>query len=497
VRSDGETVKNATEPNGAVDATTLVSESSIELRPGDILRERFVIERLLGEGGMGKVFLAVDREAEQSNPHVALKVLSERFKAHPQSLKALRREASQSQRMNHPNVVNVFFFERTQEHVFMVMEFMQGDSLDVHISQHPQGNKLDTVWPIIEGCAQGLIYIHSQKIIHSDFKPSNVFITEQGEIKVLDLGIARSLEENNVVEGTTRFNPDALGALTPSYASIEMFEGLTPTAQDDLYALGCVIYELLTGQHPYQRKTALEARAEMLEPERPRGLKSRQWRALKAALAFSRGERPTDVGAFLEEFAPEKATSRKVPWLAAITSIIATTTLVSGLAIWQLDNSDDRFLQATFDRFPAGKDLVSTERAQDWLEQGKFFHMLGLESLDGAEYDRAVSQLISAPSSAWQSYRLVLLRNDDTQTRDQAARGMLEISRAFRDKAMMLAENNGDTSDIAKNVCNGLDVNQFDSELLDLFDQLSRQAPNRVEDTPACRRLVSDGKVSS
>jgi len=477
------------------DATQLnPPKEAAELRPGDILRQRFVIERMLGEGGMGKVFLAVDREAEATNPHVALKMLGEGFKEHPQSLKALRREATQSQRLNHPNIVNVFFFERTEEHVFMVMEYMQGKSLDDYIAERPDGGSFSEVWPVIEGMSQGLMYIHKQKIIHSDFKPSNVFFTDDGEVKVLDLGIARSLDENNAVLGTTSFDPDALGALTPTYASCEMFEGLSPTEQDDLYALGCVVYELLTGGHPYGRKTAIEARAESLEPKRPRGLKNRQWRALKASLGYTRADRPRDVAAFYEEFAPQKKSTR-IPWAAAAVSVVFAG-VVSAFVLNSGDNSDQRFVRATLDKFPPGDNLVDTQRAQDWLQQGGFFQQMGEESLRNGAFDRAVSQLLTAPSSALQSYRLVLNRSNDAVSRDTAVQGMLSIANAFKARAMGLAEAEAGSEDMAKVVCVGLDINQYDSDMLGLYEELAASSNSLISETPACMQLINTGKIA-
>lgn len=497
MRSDRDTAETAPVTSESTRATTLVAQvnsDSTELRPGDVLRERFVIERLLGEGGMGQVFLAVDREAEATNPHVALKMLGESFKQHPQSLKALRREASQSQRMNHPNIVNVFFFERTEEHVFMVMEYMQGRSLDKYIAAYPQGAKPHEVWPIVDGMCQGLIYIHQQKVIHSDFKPSNVFVTETGEVKVLDLGIARSLDESNVQQGTTRFDPDALGALTPSYASCEMFDGMTPNEQDDLYALACVTYELLTGVHPYQKRAAIEARAESMEVVRPRGLKGRQWRALKAALGFNRADRMSSVADFYAEFAPQQSGSGKVAWSAAAASVVVAAA-VGTFAVLREDDSDDRFLRATLEQSPPGESLVESSVAQEWLEQGKFFLSMGVESLAAGAVDRATIQLLTAPSSAMQSYRLVLDRSDDGSARDQAVQGMLLIANAYKTTAAAMVESNAESAVIAKTICTGLDVNRYDTDMLEILGDLTQQARSTVLNAPECRRLVNAGKV--
>ena len=495
MRSDRDTAETApiTAPTEAsTKSTTLVApvnSESTELRPGDVLRERFVIERLLGEGGMGQVFLAVDREAEATNPHVALKMLGESFKQHPQSLKALRREASQSQRMNHPNIVNVFFFERTEEHVFMVMEYMQGRSLDKYIAAYPQGAKIDEVWPIVDGMCQGLIYIHQQKVIHSDFKPSNVFVTETEEVKVLDLGIARSLDESKAQQGTTRFDPDALGALTPSYASCEMFDGMTPNEQDDLYALACVTYELLTGVHPYQKRAAIEARAESMEVIRPRGLKGRQWRALKAALGFNRADRMASVADFHEEFAPEKSASNKLPW-----AVTAGALVVAGMGAFALltrEDTDERFVRAAMGT-TLGEELVPVAQAEEWLASGEFFQKLGVDSLMDGEYKLATDQLLSGTTAAMRSYQLILTRSDDETVRTNAAQGMLSIANAFKDRAIDIWDSRGDALDIAKTLCSGLTVNEFDADMKEMLGQIGSQ---RYLDVPECQTLANSGKI--
>lgn len=465
-----------------------------DLRPGDVLRGRFVIERLIGEGGMGKVFLAVDREAEQSNPYVALKMLGDQFKTHPQALKALRREATQSRRLNHPNIVNVYDFDRTDQGVFMVMEYMEGQSLDESLRRNPGGRRLAEAWPIIEACGQGLHYLHKQHVIHSDFKPSNVFLTESGDVKVLDLGIARTLDETHAVQGTTRFDPDALGALTPQYASCEMFQGLTPTAQDDLFALGCVAYELLAGEHPYERKTAAEARASKLVPKPPRGLKRRHWRALKSALAFSRSDRPATVAHFLAEMAPKKAAGSPIPWIAATAVVAAAAGAVTML---QMRSADDRFMELLLEQYaenPAQPEPA--DKAESWLQQGNFFLEFGARSMSLGESERGASQLLTGPSSAFQSYRLVLTRTDAAEAKLKAAEGMLRISQVFRDSASAMDASQADPAETAAVACQGLMVNRFDPDLMDLLKKLHGQLPRGAGSVAECRELINSGRIS-
>ena len=151
------------------------------LEPGSIIKKRFVLEKLLGKGGMGLVFGAIDRrkeEARDPNPRVALKVLNADFQRHPQAFMALQREARKAQTLAHPNVVTVFDFDRDGDAVYMTMELLEGRGLDSMTREaRGKGIKRDVALPIIRGIAEGLAYAHRKGIVHSDLKPGNVFIT--------------------------------------------------------------------------------------------------------------------------------------------------------------------------------------------------------------------------------------------------------------------------------------------------------------------------------
>jgi serine/threonine protein kinase len=155
---------------------------------------------------------------------------------------------------------------------------------------------------MIEGLGNALIYAHEHSIVHSDFKPGNCFQTKEGAMKVLDFGIARAVKNPGQGDGEkTLFDPGKLGALTPAYASAEMLEGEEPDPRDDLYALACVAYELLTGRHPFNKLPAKSARDNNLVPAPIKGLKRKQMKGLMRGLAFSREDRSQSVAQFLEE----------------------------------------------------------------------------------------------------------------------------------------------------------------------------------------------------
>jgi serine/threonine protein kinase len=291
------------------DATRIVPRapeaSEAALRPGSVIKSRFVIESVIGRGGMGVVYRAKDlrkEETQDRDPYVALKVLSDQFRRDPTMVIGLQREARKAQTLAHPNITTVFDFDRDGDMVYITMEVLEGKPLNALIEANPDGIAKARALYILRGLCLGLAYAHNKKIVHSDFKPGNVFVTDDDRSKILDFGIARAAPVGRVeASETTRFDAGALGALTPSYASCEMFEGREPHPSDDVYALAIVAYQLLSGRHPFDFAPAPEARSRKLEPRPIKGLKRREWRAIRRGLAFAREERSADAAAFLRD----------------------------------------------------------------------------------------------------------------------------------------------------------------------------------------------------
>ncbi len=298
-----------------------------------VLKDRFVLEKVLGAGGMGIVYKARDRlkiEAQDRDPYVAIKVLSEEFKSHPEAFISLQRESRKSQRIAHPNIVNVYDFDRDGDTVFMTMEFMDGSPLDQLIRQYKStGLPTDDAWGIIHGMASALSHAHAEKIIHSDFKPGNVFVTNKGLAKVFDFGIARAVAQvehlDDNPDDKTVFDAGNLGALTPAYASLEMLEGEEPDIRDDIYALGCVAYELFTGSHPYNKVPADEAEKQGLKPKRINNIKKYQWKAIEKAISFRRKDRIETVDKFVEAISPKLKTTNRLATVMALLLSVAIT----------------------------------------------------------------------------------------------------------------------------------------------------------------------------
>ena len=338
---------NAAQPPAADAASTaaraaVAAEAGVAHRPelerikgaGDVLNERFVLEECIGSGGMSTVYKALDRrklEADDRNPYVAVKVLNVEFRAHPDSLIALQREAKKSQSLAHPNIVRVYDFDRDGSTVYMTMEYLSGKSL-AQVLRAPgfKGLPHGEAVRILESVARALAFAHDNGIVHADFKPANVIMTDTGQIKVIDFGIARAFQRPDDADmEATRFDPGSLGALTPTYASPEMLEHREPDPRDDIYALACITYEMFTGRHPFGRMQATEARDAGLEPERRKNLTRRQWKVLRAALAFDREKRTPTVRRFLQDII---AGSRRSVPLSLVAGSIAVLVLAVGAA---------------------------------------------------------------------------------------------------------------------------------------------------------------------
>jgi len=283
---------------------------------GRLLKKRFVLEEVLGKGGMGVVYKARDLrkvEAQDSNPYIATKVLGKNFKDHPQAFISLQQEAVKSQKLAHPNIVTVHDFDRDGSTIFMTMELLKGDPLDSLLKQEAPFSRESAFRYFTELCA-GLDYAHKRGLIHSDFKPANIFVTTSGVVKILDFGIARAANRDSL---SSDFDAGDLGALTPAYATIEMAHGEAPSFSDDVYALACVFYQMLTGNHPYERLSAADARDKKLKPKRPEILSNREWQALRQGLSLTKDKRPGTIKQFRSSMLPP-AKSPVIKIVAAI-----------------------------------------------------------------------------------------------------------------------------------------------------------------------------------
>jgi formylglycine-generating enzyme required for sulfatase activity len=310
--------------------------SATRLGSGSMLLSRFKLLEMIGEGGMSHVYKAVDSrkvEAGAADPHIAIKVLTVPFASSSDAMAVLSREAHSLQRLTHPNIVRVFDCDRDNDIVFMTMELLSGQSLFDKLRAAKGAGRLprDTARRLIKCIANALEFAHSKHILHGDLKPGNVFITDTGEIKVIDFGLARLMVQPGEVQPKAVANAaDRMRALTPAYASPEMLENAEPDPRDDVYALACVAWKLMTGELPCKAKDPSAAR-NVAQLACPRELSRREFRALCHALQFEREKRTPSAQQFLLEFS---GAGSKVSWPVAAGIAVAATVLVAAIAFF-------------------------------------------------------------------------------------------------------------------------------------------------------------------
>jgi serine/threonine protein kinase len=288
------------------------------LAPGAILCDRFILERVVGSGGTAVVFQARDmshaRDQDTSaNVRVAVKTPRLDRGDRERAAARLHHEFEQARKLSHPNIVRVFDLYEHGETRFMTMELIEGRLLSTLVRDWTMlpralANK------ILRSCALALDHAHEHDVVHGDFKPGNVFLTREEDIKIVDFGAAAALSG-----GSTR-----IPAGTPAYASPQVLSGETPDRRDDIFSFACVAYELLTGQHPFQHRSSLEARDSGLTPTRAWNLSAPQWLALLSALAWDREQRPQDILALLDSLLTESEPIAIAPPIQPTDKVVAT-----------------------------------------------------------------------------------------------------------------------------------------------------------------------------
>src|SRR6516165_8903995 len=305
--------------------TSVDAAAGDRLAIGQTISGRYRIERELGEGGMGVVYLATDEQVVGET--FAIKVLKEPLR--PEALSVMREEVRKTRKLSHPNIVDVHSVNVDGQRLYVLMEYLEGKSLDVLLAEEfGRGIPFSHAWPIIEDVGAALGNAHDHNVIHSDLKPANVFLTTSGRTKLLDFGIAR------VSRGPLLHARTGPLALTPGYASCEMLEGKEADRRDDIYSFACVIYEMLCGERPFGELTALEARENAARVPPLEGLSREQNAALARALAFDREQRTASVEQLLAGLADTKPRPR--PMAPLIGGIIAATAAL-GVIFWAID----------------------------------------------------------------------------------------------------------------------------------------------------------------
>lgn len=220
------------------------------------LAARYEILDTLGEGGMGLVYRVRDRETSET---LALKVLRPEIARDPSMMERFKDEIRLARRITHKNVCRIYDFNRVDELVFITMEYLDGDSLRDYLKRAGKFPP-ERVMDLARQIAAGLGEAHAQGVVHLDLKPENVMLARDGLVKLMDFGIARALG------GTTASTLTVVG--TPGYMAPEQSQGRSTDQRTDLYALGLILYECLTGRRAFSGATPVEMALKQLK-ERP------------------------------------------------------------------------------------------------------------------------------------------------------------------------------------------------------------------------------------
>ncbi len=240
---------------------------------GQIIKERYEIVQLLGEGGMSYVYKANDKQLKRT---VAIKTLKPNYVEQEKFVERFKREAQTAANLNHPNIVQIFDWGIGDE-PFFVMEYIEGNTLTSIIAKR-RTISLNDVLFIGAQVSSGLQAAHSKGLVHRDIKPGNIMITPEGKVKVTDFGIVSLQNEESDITKTGSI----LG--TASYISPEQAQGKPVSKESDLYSLGTVLYELITGRPPFESDTPIATatkhitdkpeKLSVIRPDIPKGVEN-------------------------------------------------------------------------------------------------------------------------------------------------------------------------------------------------------------------------------
>ena len=317
------------------------------------------VTALIGEGGMGQVYQATDTKL---NRQVALKILPEAFAADPDRLARFQREAQVLASLNHPNIAQIHGIEEEAGTRALVLELLEGPTLADRISKGPI--PVDEALPIAKQIAEALEGAHDGGVIHRDLKPANIKVREDGTVKVLDFGLAKAWGRDGAARDlsdspthTTMATATGVIVGTAAYMSPEQMKGKPVDRRTDVWAFGCVLYEMLTGQRAFAADGTSETLAavlttdvdlDLLPPETPPRLRT----VLVTCLQKDPTERVRDIGdvrlsmegAFDTSVSAPSASTAVLPlriWQRPVPAFVVGLTLfglggLGGLGVWQM-----------------------------------------------------------------------------------------------------------------------------------------------------------------
>ncbi len=317
-----------------------------------------VLEKI-GQGGMGEVYRAEDTNLSRE---VAIKVLPEQFTQDPQRLARFEREAKLLASLNHPNIAAIHSFEHADDVHFLVLELVPGETLQERVAKGPV--PVEEALEVCRQIAEGVEAAHEKGVIHRDLKPANVKVTPEGRVKILDFGLAKAFEAETTVTDISQ-SPTLTEEMTragvilgtAAYMSPEQAKGKPVDKRTDIFAFGCVLYELLTGKRVFEGETAAETIAAVLKsgPKWEKLPSDTPWRIkelLDDSLQKEVRDRPHDISHAriqINKALKEPATVLPMETVSAVQpsqlkrtiswSIVFVIAVIAGVTFWSMIRS--------------------------------------------------------------------------------------------------------------------------------------------------------------
>jgi serine/threonine protein kinase/Flp pilus assembly protein TadD len=250
-------------PSKEAEVTETIEAPKEELTRGSTLAHRYEIIEELGKGGMGRVYRVEDTKLKQE---VALKLIKPEISSDKKTIERFRNELKIARTIRHKNVCGMFDLGEAEGTRFITMEYVSGEDLKSFIRRAAPLSTSRTI-SIAKQVCEGLSEAHRRGVVHRDLKPSNIMIDKDGNVRIMDFGIARSLEEKGITGAGVMIG-------TPEYMSPEQVEGKEVDQRTDIYSLGVILYEMLTGRVPFEGDTALSiaVKHKTEKPKDPREL---------------------------------------------------------------------------------------------------------------------------------------------------------------------------------------------------------------------------------
>lgn len=397
----------------------------VQLTAGCLIDERFLIESCLGKGGMGTVYKARHRQLEKT---VALKMLNQNLFEDSDALQRFQRETMAVSSLHHPNIVEVYGSGLFNDRPYMVLEYLDGTSLASLLEQLP-GHRLpvEKATPIFLQICDGLAHAHGKGIIHRDIKPSNVMLSgPDNHVHLVDFGLAKMLPDSGKDLQKITQTGEILGSA--AYMSPEQCLGLPLDERSDIYSLGCLMYEAITGDAPFAATTAYATIAQHVskDPEVGELLRSPIGNVILSTLEKDRARRPQSAAELKQALLHPKTvkagkSSRRArairmsvlsPWWAALFCVCLTALLAAAVWLTRTPPTHEELLAAASDQMKIADDMLAEIIEQSERELAK------KPSEEKAGFDEAIKD-----------YRRALKTAIDS--RDQAAIAYARAKLAF------------------------------------------------------------------